>query len=159
MVAEGAQNSIALRANAAGNRGLYDVTNGEWVLYRRYSDDKLVISVPVALTPEEDYCTVESGATEYNVNVCRNNGACCSVTLGVDLNAALASGSTLVVATVPTGYRPPHAAYASVYTTGNVVTGNVYASLSANGTITLNNRSGVAIGTGTHIYMSFTFAM
>jgi len=159
VVVEGTQNSIALRANTAGNRGLYDVTKAEWVLYRRYSDDKLVISVPIALTPEEDYCTVESGATEYNVNVCRNNGACCSVTLSVDLNAALASGSTLVVATVPDGFRPPHAAFGSLYTTGTAVTGNVFAMLGTNGQITLNNRSGGAIGTSTHIYMSFTFAM
>lgn len=148
---------VALRSNSAGNRGLYDVSLDKWMLYKR-SDGTLVLNEP--LYDHTGSCTATSSVAVYNnVNYCWHNGATCSVVLAVSLEASLDNAATLVIATVPLGFRPPHAVYASLYTTGTVVTGNVYAMLSATGQITLNNRSGGSIGTGTHIYMSFTFAM
>jgi len=109
---------------------------------------------------ESTVTVTTANATAYNnVNYCWHNGIVGSVQLAVDLKAALANGSTLAIGTVPSGYRPPHAVYGSLYTTGTVVTGNIYASLNSSGTITLNNRSGGNIGTNTNIYMSFTYAM
>lgn len=109
---------------------------------------------------ESTVTVTTANATVYNnVNYCWHNGIVGSVQLAVDLKAALANGSTLAIGTVPSGYRPPHAVFGSLYTSGTVVTGNVYAMLKADGTITLNNRSGGNIGTNTNIYMSFTYAM
>lgn len=43
VAAEGTQNTIALRANSAGNRGLYDVTDGTWIVYKNV-DGNIVIN-------------------------------------------------------------------------------------------------------------------
>lgn len=94
-----------------------------------------------------------------NVNHCWHNGIVCTVAIAITLSFEMTSAGDYSVATVPVDFRPPHAVFGSLYLTGTTITGNVFAVLKADGTISLNNRSGGAIGTGTHIYMSFTFAM
>lgn len=44
LVASGDLNSIALRANTAGNRGLYDIDNTAWILYRPNDTSNIVIN-------------------------------------------------------------------------------------------------------------------
>lgn len=157
LLAEGTQNTIALRANSAGNRGLYDVTIDEWILYCNYNTNKLVLNKQLAnLAYEEGSCTIESGATEYNLNSCWNNGATCTVTLSVNLKSSLANGGTVLIATAPSGYRPPFNVVGSVYITG--ATASAMAIIGTGGGITLNNRSGTSISTSANIYVSFTFA-
>lgn len=152
--------SIALRANTAGNRGLYDVTNDEWILYREFYTEELVINVPLRRLPRTtDTCTVNStNATIYNsINYCWQNGAVCTVYLSVNLKSSLANASTVDVATAPENYRPPHAVMGSVYVTGQNV--NLQAQILGAGTIRVNNRSGSAVTTSANIYISFTFAL
>lgn len=157
LLAQGTQNAIALRANSAGNRGLYDVTSDEWILYRNYNTDKLVLNVQLAnLAYEEGSCTIESSATEYNVNSCWSNGATCTITVSVNLKSALANGGTVLIATAPSGYRPPFNVIGSCYITG--ATASAMAIIGTGGGITLNNRSGSSISTSANVYVSFTFA-
>lgn len=112
----------------------------------------IVASAP---TYAESTCTIESGATEYNVNACWSNGACCTVTLSVNLTSALANGGTVRIATAPSGYVPPYSVIGSCYVTG--ATAQVMAIIGTGGGITLNNRSGSSISTSANIYVSFTF--
>lgn len=104
----------------------------------------------------EDTCTIESGATEYNLNACWSNGACCTVSLSVNLTSALANGGTVRIATAPSGYVPPYSVIGSVYITG--ATASAMAIIGTGGGITLNNRSGSSISTSANVYVSFTFA-
>ena len=103
----------------------------------------------------EDTCTIESGATEYNLNACWSNGACCTITLSVNLTSALANGGTVRIATAPSGYVPPYSVIGSCYVTG--ATAQVMAIIGTGGGITLNNRSGSSISTSANVYVSFTF--
>lgn len=119
-------------------------------------DGNVACAGTVTPTYDESTCTIESGATEYNVNACWSNGACCTITLSVNLNSALANGDTVRIATAPSGYRPPYSVIGSCYVTG--ATAQVMAIMGTGGGITLNNRSGSTIGTGANIYVSFTFA-
>lgn len=112
----------------------------------------IVASAP---TYAESTCTIESGATEYNVNACWSNGACCTITLSVNLTSALANGGTVRIATAPSGYTPPYSVIGSVYITG--ATASAMAIIGTGGGITLNNRSGSSISTSANVYVSFTF--
>lgn len=67
LVAEGTQNSIALRANTVGHRGLYDVTNDEWILYRDGSNDNLVIKF-LSSNFDIDAAVALSGSTSISAN-------------------------------------------------------------------------------------------
>lgn len=148
---------IALRSNSAGNRGLYDVSLNKWILYKR-PDATIVLSDPLYI--REDTCTVNtSNATiSGNVNYCWHNGAVCTITITVNLKSSLASGSTVAVATAPSGYRPAHGVMGQVYITGQSPA-QLQAQISTAGAIMLNNRSGSAVGTSANIYISFTFVL
>lgn len=151
---------VALRANTAGNRGVYDVTNDKWILFRNYNNNELYLGG--SADPLHHYtntCTVNStNATIYNsVNYCWHNNAACTVYLSVNLKSSLANGNTVDVATAPENYRPPYAVMGSVYVTGQNV--NLQAEILGAGTIRVNNRSGSAVTTSANIYMSFTFAL
>lgn len=154
VLASGDLNSIALRANTAGNRGLYDIDNDKWTLYKSASD-KIVFNDPVHLY--SNTCTVNStNASIYNsVNYCRHNYAVATITLAVKLKASLANGDAVDVATAPANYRPPFTVMGSVYVTGQAV--NLQAQLLSSGVIRVNNRSGSAVTTSASIYISFTF--
>ena len=151
---------IALRSNSAGNRGLYDVTNDEWIIFRNASNGELYIgSGADPIHHYTDTCTVNTtNATVYNnVNHCCHNNAAATVTICVNLKSSLASGSTVSVATAPENYRPPFNVIGSVYVTG--ATASAMAVIGTGGGIMLNNRSGSAIPTSANIYASFTFAL
>ena len=109
----------------------------------------------VTPTYSEDTCTIESGATEYNLNACWSNGATCTISLSVNLTSALANGGTVRIATAPSGYQPLYSVIGSVYVTG--ATASAMAIIGTGGGITLNNRSGSSISTSANIYVSFTF--
>ena len=151
---------VALRANTAGNRGVYDVTNDKWMLFRNYTNNELYLGGSVdPIHHYTDTCTVNStNATIYNsVNHCWHNNAVCTVYLSVNLKSSLANGNTVDVATAPANYRPPYAVMGSVYVTGQNV--NLQAQILGAGTIRVNNRSGSAVTTSANIYISFTFAL
>lgn len=119
-------------------------------------DGNVACAGTVTPTYAESTCTIESGATEYNVNACWSNGACCTITLSVNLTSALANGGTVRIATAPSGYQPLYSVIGSCYVTG--ATAQVMAIIGTGGGITLNNRSGSSISTSANIYVSFTFA-
>ena len=156
----GTRKVVALRSNSVGNRGLYDVTNDEWIFFRNASNEELYIGN--GADPIHHYtntCTVNStNATIYNnVNQCCHNNVAATVTICVNLKSSLASGSTVSVATAPENYRPPFNVIGSCYITG--ATASAMAMIGTGGGITLNNRSGSAIPTSANIYISFTFAL
>lgn len=155
VVASGDLNSIALRANTTGNRGLYDIDNDKWIIYKNTSENRIAFNDPIHLY--SNTCTINStNASVYgSVNYCRHNYAVATITLCVNLKASLANGSTVDVATAPANYRPPVAVMGSVYVTNQNV--NLQAQLFSGGTIRVNNRSGSAVTTSANIYMSFTF--
>lgn len=146
---------IALRSNSIGNRGLYDVSLGKWILYKR-SDGTLALNDP--LHNSTGVCTVNTtnAAIANNVNYCWNNSACCSIAIGINLKASMANNNLLEVATAPSGYRPPHTFYGSAYVTGQTV--NLQTRIDEDGKIYVNNRSGTSVTTSANIYLSFTFA-
>ena len=155
---EAGTKSIALRANTNGNIGLYDVTNDEWILYREFYTEELVINVPLRRLPRTtDTCTLKTAnATIYNnFNHCWSNGACCTIQLCVNLKSSLANADMVDVAEAPSGYRPPYAVFGSVMVTGQNV--NLQAEVLADGTIRVNNRSGTTVTSSANIYMSFAF--
>lgn len=154
---------VALAATVASgstNRGLWDETGGAWIIYRS-TDGSIVLGSSAAdtLYHRTSTCTINStNATLYNnLNNCWNNGACCTITLAVKLKAALASGSTVDIATAPENFRPPNTVSGSVYVTGQSV--DLQAQVYASGLIRLNNRSGSSASTSAQIYVTFTFAL
>ena len=155
LVASGDLNSIALRANTQGNRGLYDIDNDKWIIYKNTSAGEIAFNDPIHLY--SNTCTINStNASIYNsYNYCRHNYAVATVTIAVNLKSSLANGSTVDVATAPANYRPPFAVMGQVYITGVVAT--LQAEILSSGVIRLNNRSGSAVSTSANIYVSFTF--
>lgn len=77
----GTQSSIALRANTAGNRGLYDVTSDEWMLYRPNNTSDIVIN-------GDNFSVDASGLVNAGRKVIATGNA------EVALAASAASGST-----------------------------------------------------------------
>lgn len=67
LVATGKMNEIALRANTVGYRGLYDVTNDEWILYRDGNNDNLVIKF-LSSNFDIDAAVALSGSTSISAN-------------------------------------------------------------------------------------------
>lgn len=162
-VASGENQTALGRYNVGNASGTYAVIvgNGFSDLTRSNAltvdwDGNVACAGTVTPTYAESTCTIESGATEYNVNACWSNGACCTITLSVNLTSALANGGTVRIATAPSGYQPLYSVIGSCYVTG--ATAQVMAIIGTGGGITLNNRSGSSISTSANIYVSFTFA-
>lgn len=100
-------------------------------------------------------CTLN---TDYNK--AWHNGVVATVQLGMfTLNSALANGSTVVVGTVPSGYRPAGRIYANVACALAGVTGLLVAYIGSDGTITLVNRSGASLSTSVGIIITATYAI
>lgn len=143
---------VALRSNSAGNRGLYDVSLDKWILYKR-PDGTLLLSDPLYI--RENTCTVNtSNATASGDNKCWSNGAAVSFAYTFSVKSALASGSSLAVGTLPSGYRPPYNFAAEVYTSN---ASNVLAVVSTTGAITIRNVGSGSLATTTTIRVSGTF--
>lgn len=143
---------IALRSNSAGNRGLYDVSLDKWIFYKR-PDGTLVFADPLYISTNT--CTVNtSNATASGDNRCWSNDAAVSFAYTFSVKSALASGSSLAVGTLPSGYRPPYNFAAEVYTSN---ASNVLAVVSTTGAITIRNVGSGSLATTTTIRVSGTF--
>lgn len=144
--------NIALRANTVGNKGLYDTASDSWILYKR-PDDTLVLNDPLYI--RENTCTVNTtNASASGDNKCWHNGAAVSFAYVFSVKSALASGSSLAVGTLPSGYRPPYNFAAEVYTSSAA---NVLAVVSTAGVITIRNVGSGSLATTTTIRVSGTF--
>lgn len=63
----GTRKVVALRSNNVGNRGLYDITNDEWILYRDGNNDNLVIRF-LSSNFDIDTAVALSGSTSISAN-------------------------------------------------------------------------------------------
>ena len=78
----------------------------------------------------------------------RNGVMCTLIVTGVTLVAALASGSSVQILTIPSNVpKPPTTIWAPVMSTNATATGKGYVSISTNGAITFYNRSGASWAT------------
>jgi hypothetical protein len=75
------------------------------------------------------------------------------------VSSALANGSSVTIGTVPSGYRPPYNVYATVCSTSASAQGGLFVLIDSNGVVTLYNRSGSQLGTGTNLYFTVTYAL
>lgn len=93
-----------------------------------------------------------------SVNQIHSNGVCCSVTINVRNNAAIANGSNIVIGTVPEGFRPPQTIY-SACSASNAAGMGCYMTLGTAGAITCYNRSGSSVAANTALATTFTYAI
>lgn len=109
---------------------------------------------------------LKSGTISINTNTIRStsanqihsNGVCCSVTINVRNNAAIANGSNIVIGTVPEGFRPPQTIY-SACSASNAAGMGCYMTLGTAGAITCYNRSGSSVAANTALATTFTYAI
>lgn len=106
-----------------------------------------------AVTADTSLITPRSGS-----NHVWHNGVTCTMALGFNLVANLASGGYITIGTVPEGWRPPYTVYCSVYGNSTAV-GGLQAYLQAAGGIVIRNNGPSAIGTTQNVYVTATFAM
>ena len=86
-----------------------------------------------------------SGCTA-NRNVCSSTGSVATINVGtIKLNAALASGSSVVIGTVPSGYRPPDIVGALCFNGDTTLCGKVYVRITTAGELRMYNYSGSQI--------------
>lgn len=109
---------------------------------------------------QESTVTVDtSNVTERSgYNNCWHNGVVCTVQLGINLVANLASGSSRTIGTVPEGWRPPYTAYCAVYGSAPAI-GGMQGYITDAGAIVIRNNSGAAVTSSPNIYVMATYAM
>ena len=79
-------------------------------------------------------------------NVCSSTGSVATINVGtIKLNAALASGSSVVIGTVPSGYRPPDIVGALCFSGSTTLCGKVYVRITTAGELRMYNYSGSSI--------------
>lgn len=139
--------------NTGVNRGIWDVDTNRWVLCVNSDGENVYGGTPHKTTTNVTLsnCT----ATSYK---CWSNGIMAGYTLRVlNVSAALASGSSVTVGTLPAGYRPIDYHYAVAYANNATVNGKLMVQVNTNGTMSLFNMSGSSLGTSVDIYVSDTY--
>lgn len=142
---------------AGGNRtrGIRDNKLNKWILYLNSADETVYNNTPHKTTGTANL----TGGTATG-KACWSNGICAGYTLRVfNLSSALASGSSVVIGTLPEGYRPTDYRYQMVYTNNTATSGRVMLQVNTSGEMRLFNYSGSSLGTGVNIYVSDTYTV
>lgn len=93
-------------------------------------------------------------------NACWHAGNVGSVTMtGVKLSAALASGSSKVIGTVPAGHRPPQYVYATAGSTNATFCGRLLVRITSAGEVSVSNYSGSSLATTVAFSFTITYAL
>lgn len=80
------------------------------------------------------------------------SGKCCTVgVVDLSLVSSLASGSNLVIGTVPSGWRPPKYCYVHSITSG------VWIRVTTGGEVRVSNRTGAALAAGTKVTFTLSY--
>jgi hypothetical protein len=84
------------------------------------------------------------------------NAFCCTLSV-IDLtnNTSIGSGGNLIVATIPSGFRPPANVYASCFGANAQCTFR----LTSSGELRLSNRTGASIASGTQFTATLTYVL
>ena len=89
-----------------------------------------------------------------------SNGVVCTVSAkGLQLKTALAYGSTVVLATLPAGYRPPMDVYSAVYASVQSRNCAGFIRIESDGDIHFANESGASWATTSNIAFTVTWAL
>ena len=90
--------------------------------------------------------TVTLSGCTADRNVCSSTGSVATINMGtIKLNTALASGSSVVIGTVPSGYRPPDIVGALCFSGNTTLCGKVYVRITTAGELRMYNYSGSSI--------------
>lgn len=150
------EHGIGLVVGGGGiNRGLLDIDTNSWVIHIN-SNGNLVYD----RTPHKKTSTADLTGGTATGKACWSNGICAGYSLrNFKVSAALASGSSVVIGTLPEGYRPTDYRYQMAYTNNATSCGRVMLAVNTNGAMTLYNQSGASLGTGVQIYVSDTYSI
>lgn len=110
-----------------------------------------------ARTPET--VTRDGLGTDGTITVYSNGVTCTLAASNVKLKAALATGSTVKIATLPAGYRPPMNVFTNISSPSQSVNGGAWVRVNSEGVVTLGNYSGAQFTTSTQLYFTITWAL
>lgn len=97
--------------------------------------------------------------TDGTLNVYSNGVTCTLAASNVKLKAALANSSTVQLATLPTGYRPPMNVFTNISSPAQSPNGGAWVRVDSSGVVTLGNYSGAQFTTSTQLYFTITWAL
>ncbi len=114
--------------------------------------------VSLAYIPQSTTFTLQNAtATAHN---CRRSNNVATVNgRGVKVSSSLASGSSVVIGTVPSGYRPAEPVFATVNTTTVANSWGLFGQIASAGVITLYNEASVALPTSANLFFTATYVM
>lgn len=114
--------------------------------------------VNLAYVPQSTTFTL-SNATAGTHSCRRSNNVATINARGLKVSSSLASGSSVAIGTVPSGYRPAEYVHATVNTTTVANSWGLFVVISSSGTITLYNEASVALPTSASLYFTATYVM
>ncbi len=97
--------------------------------------------------------------TDGTINVYSNGVTCTLAASNVRLKAALATSSTIQIASLPTGYRPPMNVFTNISSPNQTANGGAWVRVNSEGVVTLGNYSGSSFTTSTQLYFTITWAL
>lgn len=97
--------------------------------------------------------------TDGTISVYSNGVTCTLAASNVKLKAALATGSSVQIASLPTGYRPPMNVFTNVSSPNQAANGGAWVRVNSEGVVTLGNYSGAQFTTSTQLYFTITWAL
>ncbi len=109
-----------------------------------------------ALTTATDSIDLNEGVSATTHAVKRSGGVVTVSLATLKLASALSSGSTTMVGTVPSGYRPPNVVYAHLAGYQN---GGSYVTVDASGYVEVHNYSGASIPTTRNLGATVTYCI
>ena len=98
-------------------------------------------------------------STDGTINVYSNGVTCTLAASNVKLKAALANSSTVQLATLPAGYRPPMNVFTNISSPAQSPNGRAWVRVDSSGVVTLGNYSGAQFTTSTQLYFTITWAL
>lgn len=114
--------------------------------------------VNLAYIPQSSTFTL-SNATATAHTCRRSNNVATINARGLKVSSSLASGSSVAIGTVPSGYRPAENVYATVNTTTVANSWGLFVQISSAGAITLYNEASVALPTSAYLFFTATYVM
>jgi hypothetical protein len=134
------------------NRGVYDTRTGKWLVYLDANDN--------ARTQVSSYMEdldEKSSVDDYTLLQLRGWGGVFMFNMAsVELSNALASGSTVKICKIPSGYRPKHSVYGPLACFGHDV-GSSYVRIKYDGDVEIVNASSSAISAGWKLGTTITY--
>lgn len=109
------------------------------------------------LPQSSDFTLSNATATAHT---CRRSNNVATINVrGLKVSSSLASGSSVAIGTVPSGYRPTENVFAAVNTTTVANSWGLFVQISSAGTITLYNEASVALPTSAYLFFTATYVM